>query len=148
MNNKSIRIACAVNSNRSFEEKHFSNADKFLIYEWSGNEFFFIKEEINVFKNMDGDEDSDLNRNCISLTTLLKEVDVKVLVSKQFGKNIQMVNHLFIPVIVNSETTDEVASILKKHIRWIEDDLSSKPVEYKLFTLKSGILKTTIRRDI
>jgi hypothetical protein len=58
-----------------------------------------------------------------------------------------MVNRLFIPVIVNSETPDEVLSILKKHIRWIEDELTSKTEEYKLFTLKNGILKTIIKKD-
>jgi hypothetical protein len=68
-------------------------------------------------------------------------------VSRQFGKNIQTVNKLFIPVIVNSETTDEVVSILKKHIRWIEDELTNKTLEYKLFTIRNGILKTIIKKD-
>jgi predicted Fe-Mo cluster-binding NifX family protein len=147
MNNKSIHIAFAVNEKDRFEEKHFSNAGKFLIYEWTDNKLIFEREEINSFKSTDGDQDGGLNDNCGLIVDLLKSCDVKVLVSKQFGKNIQMVNHLFIPVVVNSETTDEVASILKKHIRWIEDELNARPEEYKLFTIKSGILKTAIRRD-
>jgi hypothetical protein len=81
---------------------------------------------------------------CINL---LERNNIKVLVSRQFGKNIQMVNSFFIPVIVNSETNDEVVSILKKHIRWIEDELNSNPEEFKLFSIKKGILKTSIRKD-
>jgi predicted Fe-Mo cluster-binding NifX family protein len=147
MKKKSVIIAFAVNSNGRFEEKHFSNTDKFLIYEWTNNELFFIKEENNVFKNSDVDQGNVSSEKCESISASLKEGDVKVLVSKQFGKNIQMVNHIFIPVIVSSESPDEVVSILKKHIRWIEDELSSNPEEYKLFTIKNGILKTTIKKD-
>ena len=47
MNKKSVMIAYAVNANGRFEEKHFSNADKFLMYEWTNNELFLIKEENN-----------------------------------------------------------------------------------------------------
>ena len=58
-----------------------------------------------------------------------------------------MVNHLFIPVIINSETPDEVVSILRKHMRWIEDELDKKPVEFKLFYINRGIFKTEIRKE-
>ena len=147
MNKKTIRFACAVNQSGRFEPKHFGNADKYLIYEWSNNEFIFIKEEINSFISFDDIEISGLSNKGMACINLLEKIDVKVLVSRQFGKNIQLVNKLFIPVIVNSETPDEVLTILKKHIRWIDDELTSKTEEYKLFIIKNGILKTKIRME-
>jgi hypothetical protein len=147
MNKEPISIAFAVNADGHFEEKHFSNADKFLIYVWTNNELSLNNTEINTFKDFDADKTYISSDNCGSITDLLKRRDVRVLVSRQFGKNIQMVNHLFIPVIINSETPDEVVSILKKHMRWIEDELNRKPGEFKLFYISSGIFKTEIRKE-
>jgi hypothetical protein len=58
-----------------------------------------------------------------------------------------MVNSHFIPVIVTSETPAEVITTIKKHIKWIEDELKNRPAEFKLFTIKKGILKTSINKD-
>jgi predicted Fe-Mo cluster-binding NifX family protein len=144
---KSIRFAYAVNLANRFEVNHFGDADKYLIYEWTDGELIFIKEETNSFKNFDDVQLSGLSIKGMACINLLEKDGVNVLVSRQFGKNIQTVNKLFIPVIVNSETTDEVVSILKKHIRWIEDELTNKTLEYKLFTIRNGILKTIIKKD-
>ena len=147
MNNKSIRFAYAVNHAGRFEANHFGDADKYLIYEWTDNELIFIKDVTNNFKILDDVQVSGLSNKGMACINLLERDGVNVLVSRKFGKNIQMVNNLFIPVIVNSETPEEVVSILKKHMRWIEDELSSKTEEYKLFTIKNGILKTIIKKD-
>jgi predicted Fe-Mo cluster-binding NifX family protein len=147
MNKTSIRFACAVNHDGLFEAKHFGNADKYLIYEWNNSEFNFIKEVKNSFNGFDDIKLNGLSTKNMACINLLEQADVKILVSRQFGQNIQMVNKLFIPVIVNSETPDEVISILRKHIRWIEDELNSNPDEFKLFSISKGILKTKIRKD-
>ena len=82
-----------------------------------------------------------------AIIALLKNLDINVLVSIKFGKNIQMVNTSFIPVIVSSETPEEVKLAVKKHFKWIEDELKHKPEEFKLFTIKNGILKTAIKQN-
>lgn len=69
------------------------------------------------------------------------------MVLKQFGKNIQMINRHFIPVIVYTEKPREALQILKKHMKWIEDELKNRPQEFKLFTLKNGALKTIIKKE-
>jgi hypothetical protein len=58
-----------------------------------------------------------------------------------------MVNTSFIPVIVSSETPEEVILAVKKHIKWIEDELTNRPVGFNLFTIKNGILKTAIKQN-
>jgi predicted Fe-Mo cluster-binding NifX family protein len=147
MNNNIIRFACAVNHDGLFEAKHFGNADKYLIYEWNNSEFNFIKEIKNSFNSFDDIKLEGLSTKNMACINLLEQADINILVSRQFGQNIQMVNKLFIPVIVNSETPDEVISILRKHIRWIEEELNSNPEEFKLFSISKGILKTKIRKD-
>lgn len=140
-----IIFAFAVNQLNGFEPEHFGNADKYLIYKWENNELVFLKEEINIFKNHDETQEHGLKEKGRVIIDLLQNLNVNVLVSRQFGKNIQMINRHFIPVIVFSDIVKEVGVILKKHIKWIEDELNNKPGEFKLFTIKNGILKTAIQ---
>lgn len=145
MKSKSIRFALAVNQQNAFEPKNFGNADKFLIYEWVNNDFLFLKEEVNSFRDLDDDHENGSERKGEAIIAFLKNLDINVLVSTKFGKNIQMVNTSFIPVIVSSETPEEVKVAVKKHIKWIEDELNNRPEEFKLFTIKKGILKTAVK---
>jgi predicted Fe-Mo cluster-binding NifX family protein len=147
MNKKTIRFAFAVNDAGLFEAKHFGNAEKYLIYEWDGNEFIFIQEEPNGFRTFDESMMNGLSSMGIACVNLLEKADVQILVSRRFGDNISMVKSLFIPVIVNSETPEEVVSILKKHMRWIEDEIANHKDEYKLFSIKKGIMKTEIKKS-
>lgn len=146
MKSKSIRFAFAVNQLNAFEPQNFGHADKFLIYEWVDNDFLFLKEEANRFKDLDDDHENTSERKGKAIIAFLKDLDINVLVSIKFGKNIQMINTSFIPVIVSSETPDEVKLTLKKHMKWIEEEFKNKPQEFKLFTMKNGILKTTIKQ--
>lgn len=147
MNSKSIRFAFAVNQLNAFEPQNFGNADKFLIYEWVNNDFSFLKEEANRFKNLDDDHVNGSERKGKAIIALLKSLEIHVLVSIKFGRNIQMVNSSFIPVIVSSETPEEVKLAVKKHIKWIEDELRNRPEEFKMFTIKNGIMKTAVNKS-
>jgi len=49
-----------------------------------------------------------------------------------------MVNRYFILEIV--------LPTLKKHMKWIEDEIENRPKEFKLFTLQNGVIKTIIRK--
>ncbi len=68
------------------------------------------------------------------------------MVSQQFGKNIKIVNEHFIPVKISSERTDEVIRILTQHLFWIKDEWELKKSNFKLFTINSGILKSSIKK--
>jgi len=140
-----IRFAFAVNQLNGFEPEHFGNADKYLIFNWENNELVFLKEEINTFNDHDETLEHGLKEKGRAIIELLQNINVNVLVSRQFGKNIQMINQHFIPVIVFSDTIEDVEPIMKKHIKCIEDELNNKTGEFKLFTIKNGILKTVIR---
>jgi predicted Fe-Mo cluster-binding NifX family protein len=142
-----IRFAFAVNKLNEFESHDFCNANRFLIYEWVNNEFIFLKDEANRFKNPDNDLANGSVGKVKAIIDFLKMLDINVLVSIRFGKNIQLVNSTFIPVIVSSETPEQVKQAIKKHFKWIEDELKNRPEEFKLFTIKNGILKTAIKQN-
>jgi predicted Fe-Mo cluster-binding NifX family protein len=147
MNTNSIRFAFAVDQFNSFKSRHFGDAEKYLIYEWNDNEIIFLKEEINRFKDLDEEQTHGSKKKGEAIIDFLKGLNINVLVSRQFGRNIQLVNRHFIPVIVFEDIPGKAITVLTKHIKWIVDELNNKPVDYKLFTLKNGVLKTSIKKE-
>lgn len=145
MSKETIRFALAVNHAGDFQEKQFGDADKYIIYEWKNDELTYVKEEINVYKSIDEELEHGSHRKGRTILNFLKSMDVNVLLSRQFGKNIQLVNNHFIPVIIYTETTDEVIPVIEKHIKWIEDEFNNQPEEYRLFVLENGALKISIK---
>jgi len=139
-----LRFAFAVNNENRFENMHFGDAYKYLIYTLEANKMILSSEEINSYKLLDEEHEHGSQRKGNSIIKLLKEKDVNILVSTQFGKNIRLVNKHFIPVKISLEQQDEIINILIKHQRWIMDEWKHNTSGYKLFTIKSGILKTPI----
>ncbi len=147
MYKKTIRFAFAVNHAGRFQPKHFGDADKYMIYECLDGNLVYLNEIANSAKDVDEEQEHGSHRKGIAVTDLLKNEGIKVLVSKQFGRNIHMVNRHFIPIIIYKEIPDEVIPVIEKHIKWIEDEIINNPEEYKLLTLKNGALKTIIKKE-
>lgn len=142
-----LRFAFAVNHADEFEEKHFGDADKYLIYELSldSDKLNFVKEELNKFKLVD--EKHGSTKKGLAITQFLKEQGVNVLVSRQFGINIKMVNNHFVPIIIFKEQPQEVLEIILKHIKWIQDEFIESKKEYKVFRINEGILKYSLTKQ-
>ena len=141
-----LRFAFAVNKNYQFEKKHFGDADKFLIYNEESDKIVLLSEEPNRFKLLDEEVEHGSKKKGKAIIEFLKEKNVNVLVSRQFGKNIKMINAHFIPVIITSEKPDEVIQILSRHLHWIKDEWKQDKSNFKLFTIKAGILKSAIEK--
>lgn len=142
MNINKINVALAVEQTGLLKLRHFGDADKYQIYEISDNGTRFLKEEKNPYKDIEHGSE----KKGKAIMDLLSGSDIKLLVSRQFGTNIRMVNSLFIPVIVYSEEPEEVLQTLIRHIKWIQDELKNKSGEYCLFTVKKGIMKKAIAK--
>ena len=139
-----LRFAFAVNDENRFADRHFGDADRFLIYTLEAGKMKLSSEEINSYKLLDEEHEHGSQRKGNAIIKLLKKKDVNILVSKQFGKNIRLVNKHFIPVKISLEQQDEIIDVLIKHQRWIMDEWEHSTSGYKFFTIKSGILKTPI----
>ncbi len=140
-----LRFAFAVNSDNQFEKKHFGDADKYIIYQEESDKLVLSSEESNQFKLLDEEAEHGSRKKGKAIIEFLKGKNVNVLVSRQFGKNIKMINVHFIPVIISSEKPDEVIQVLTRHIHWIKDEWEhNEKSNFKLFTIKTGILKSSI----
>jgi predicted Fe-Mo cluster-binding NifX family protein len=141
-----LRFAFAVNNNNQFEKKHFGDADKYLVYQLESDKIVLSSDEPNRFKLLDEKVEHGSKRKGKAIIEFLKEKNVNVLVSQQFGKNIKLINEHFIPVKISSENPDEVIQILIRHIHWIKDEWEHNKSNFKLFTIKAGILKSSISK--
>ena len=141
-----IRIAFALNKDDEFEKKHFGDADKYCIYQFDNGVLNLLFEEVNQFKSIDETSVHGKKEKADQIIKFLKDKNVTVLVSRQFGKNIRFIVNHFIPVKVKEEAPEKVKEILIKHMRWLQDELINHPEEYKLFIMDSGILKKAIKK--
>ena len=139
-----LRFALAVDDEYRFEARHFGDADRFLIYTLEDGKMILSSEEINNSKLIDEDRGQGSIPKGNAIIKLLKEKGVNVLVSKQFCRNISLLNEHFIPVVITLEQQNEIINILNKHLHWIKDEWENNSSGFKLFTLSSGILKTSI----
>jgi len=139
-----LRFAFAVNNENKFTKRHFGDADRYLIFTLESGEMILSSEEINNFKLLDEEHIHGSKRKGNAIIKFLKEKDVNVLVSTHFGKNIKLVNKHFIPVRISLEQQDEIADILCKHQHWFKDEWENNSSGFKLFTIKSGIMKSSI----
>jgi predicted Fe-Mo cluster-binding NifX family protein len=142
-----LSFAFALNNNSVFEEKHFGESDKFVIYNEKG-QLILLQEEIdNSFKSLDENQIHGSQKKGSAIISFLKEKKVNVLVSKQFGKNIRMVNKHFVPIIIQEDSPNDVLRILQKHKKWIKDELMNRQTDHMLFYIKNGILKLKVKDD-
>ncbi len=141
-----ITFALALNEEGVFERRHFGDTDKFAIYKFGDGELTFIEEWPNTFKDMDEVQEHGSKKKGNAIISFLKEKGVSVLVSKQFGRNIKMVNQHFVPVIIAEDEPEQVLSILHKKVNWFKDELKNRETDYMLFHIKNGILKMHVKK--
>src|SRR6056297_3593376 len=142
-----LKFAFALNKNNQFEKQFFGNADKFKIYELVSGKLEEVFELENEFKDETINNLGVNEQKAENITQKLIAEDVKVIVSKQFSENIKLVNEYFIPVKIFSDSPDDAIKAINNHVHWVEDGLQNFSSEYKLFIIKSGILKIPIENN-
>jgi len=133
-------FAFALNNENQFENCHFGDSHKFAIYQQTGDSIELLTEINNKYR---GEKHGD-NKKGNSIIKYLEGYNVNVLVSREFGKNIIMINKHFIPVIISKESPDDVIKILHGKLHWIIEEWNTSSSDYKLFRIKSSILKLKI----
>lgn len=132
MDQEKIRFAFALGTNEQFEPKHFGEAEKYAIYEWNDCNMNFITSIRNPMKDFDEEQLHGSRMKGSGIIDLLKKEKVNVVVSRQFGRNIKMINQHFIPVIVRVNKPSEAYRFLKNHIQWIQNELLKEGSGYEL----------------
>ena len=139
-----LNIAFAVNDFDRLEPKHFGDAHKYLIYQWNERDMHFLEALNNPTRDMDISHEHGSENKGNHLINILKQKEVRVLVSRQFGANLKRVNQHFIPVLVSTSNKDEACDIVSKGIKWIIEDIFRDPSSYKLFDLRAGAMKIPV----
>jgi predicted Fe-Mo cluster-binding NifX family protein len=139
-----LRFAFAVNMDGQFRNKHFGDADKYIIYEIGDSVLEFVSEENNPFKELDKKPNHGSVKKGKAIIGFLKNKNVNGLVSRRFGTNIKLINEHFIPIEISLKYPQEAIDVLNKHLHWIIDEWENKESGYNLFTIKKGILKSPV----
>lgn len=99
-----IIVAFATDDRTNFTKEHFGEAKEYLIYEISKteNDLEAIITNISPEEKMHGDPNK-----AKGVASLLKPLDVKVLISKAFGQNIVRQQQKFVVILSNTELIEE-----------------------------------------
>ncbi len=118
---KKLIIAFATDDKNNFTKEHFGEAKEYLIYEISKTDNKLIKTIANVSpeEKMHGDPNK-----AKGVASLLKPLNVKVLISKAFGKNIVHQQQKFVVILSNTLIIDEAISNIQNNFDNIVAELN------------------------
>ena len=114
-----IKVAFATDNGKTFMDRHFGDAEFYDIYEIDENNADYLKRINNTTEEEDVHADP---KKAKGITGLLKEEDVKVVVSKIFGPNIKRIKKKFVCVLMDDDTFDDSLGRLCKNIRLVIDE--------------------------
>ncbi|MBN2261229.1 MAG: dinitrogenase iron-molybdenum cofactor biosynthesis protein [Clostridiales bacterium] len=107
-------IACATDDGKKFIERHFGDADYYVIYELIDGKFVMIDRIVNTTEEEEQHADPVKAKGILDL---LHEKNVQVGITKVFGPNIKRIKKHIVPVLVSS---DDIEEGLKKVLENIE----------------------------
>jgi predicted Fe-Mo cluster-binding NifX family protein len=96
---RNLTVAFATDDGETFMNRHFGDADRFLLYRISPSNVEFLKETRNSTEEDDESIHADLKK-AGSISRLLKQEKVQVVVSKVFGPNIKQIKTKFVCLLM------------------------------------------------
>lgn len=113
--------AFASNDGELFNVEHFGDSNYYHIYEINETEAKFVETIKNTTKDIVEEVHADPNK-ANGVSKMLKERNVKVVVSKVFGPNIKRINKKFVCIIFKNSTLKEsIISIQDNFIKIREE---------------------------
>lgn len=114
-------VACATDDGHTFSAGHFGSARNYAIYEMDDTRCTHLRSLSNTV-NTAKKEHAD-HQKAKSMTTLLADTQVQVVVAKQFGPNIGRIKQSVVPVIVKTDSLQAGCAKLLEHRAEIIDEL-------------------------
>jgi len=110
-----IRIAFANDDGENLINKHFGDAGQYSIYEINPSSAVFIK---NIDNAVDIEEHGHADPNkARGISGLFKDENVQVLVSKQFGANINKMKKKYVCILMSEKSIKESIKIIQKNYK-------------------------------
>ena len=109
-------VAFATDNGKLFMDRHFGDAEFYDIYKISKTDTKFLEQIENITEEEKQHADPEKAKG---ITGLLKKKGVQVVVSKNFGPNIQRIKSVFVCVLIKEDMIDEGTKIIQNHIETI-----------------------------
>jgi len=121
-----FRIAFASDDENNMVNKHFGEANFYMIYEISKLECIFIEKRENTITEKDERFHGDPKKaNKISKIV----PDVQVLCNKQFGENIKNMVKKYVPIVFDIENIDKAIEIIQSNFDKITEGWNNKEIK-------------------
>ncbi len=101
-----IKMAFATDDGKTFMDRHFGDAEYYDVYEIDKDKSKFIKRIMNTTE----EDDENIHADPVkakSVTSLFKDENIKVVVSKIFGPNIKRIKKKFVCILMNDNSISE-----------------------------------------
>jgi len=112
-------IACATDDGKAFISRHFGDAKRFDLYKLEEGQLVFLKSVYNTTEP-DNEEVHGDPVKAGGIVGLLKEQEVRVVVSMVFGPNIKRIVRHFLPIVMPIDSITEGLKSLKENQKRIE----------------------------
>lgn len=115
----SLLAAVSTDDGKTMINRHFGDADKFLIYQITPEKAEFLK----VIENTTEEENDEVHadpRKAGNIARLLKQEKVQVVVSRVFGPNLKRIKQHFVCVITNAPTVSDSIALLQKNMEKLD----------------------------
>lgn len=139
---KHIRLAIAASFDNSVHYSCFTEADKFLIYDFTDFRLTFSKEIINYFKFI-GENHSHVS-TVDALTQMLELDEIKILVSSNFSGRIKQLSSRLIPCIINSKNLNDTIQKLGDCLKRLMNEFEGKQQNFHLYEYRNSLIKSII----
>ncbi len=107
-----MKTAFATGDGESFTNRHFGDNDYYDIYDITTSERKFIKRINNTTTVIEEKTHADPGK-AMGVTSLLKQENVQVVVSKVYGPNIKRIRKNFVCVLMNNTISDSINIIME-----------------------------------
>ena len=111
---KKLKVAFATDDGKTFMGRHFGDAEQYYIYEIDNENAKFINKIDNTTE-----EEEDVHadpKKAGSITKLLKQEKVQVVVSKVFGPNIRRIKRKFVCLLIKEQSIENSIGIIKNNL--------------------------------
>lgn len=129
-----IKVAFATDDGKTFMDRHFGDAEYYDVYEIDKDKSEFIKRIMNTTEENDENIHADPVK-AKGVTSLFKDENIKVVISKIFGPNIKRIKKKFVCVLMNDNSISESIKNIQQSIHIIDNEWN-KGEERKHLNLK------------
>lgn len=135
MENSELQFICAfaADDEKHFTSSHFGDAEFYLIYVINSDSIEFAGRIDNTSIETDAHADPEKAK---SVSVIMKNKGVQVLVSRRFGPNIVRVRNHFVPVLVKRAEIEEGIKVVQDNLEAINEQWNMDSNQRKHLTFK------------